>query len=340
MRVRRKRDAILLVVICVTAINLHPTFKETKAFILDPFFTLDARGFTTRHMDYLHLMKVQLRRIGISLRLQLHNWFDVSFQKELIDFPDFDVQIMEIPNNISSDPFLLDFFTENGSCNYAGYETSIDWDDDLETGKNEWFIQTGYQMTPNDSQERINLCWEWQHYLLDEILPCLPLFTQKNNQSYFDVLFFNMREVRAETGSRSFTPLVPEKTVGLVVRKAISYAINREEIRRVVLGADYEVIHHPINPFMTEWLNPNSIQYCHDFSVAWYFMNVAGYDISCTYDFNGWDGWPDWRDVCNSNPNTINVTGFNLLLALGVLSVLSTAYYFIRRKKTKSSRVN
>lgn len=335
----RNKKTIVFVLIVLISIS-SVSYFITKTESIEPLFALKARGLNSRHMDYLNLIKQHLARIGILLVIEYFNLSEVGFLGTLLAFRDFDLQIVEFPCYAFDNPFNPELYSENGSLNLAGYHTSMDWDDELGTGRNEWYIQTGSLMEPNNSQERINLSWEWQHYMMDEILPCLPLFTQRNNRSSYEILIFNMREVRPLIGSRQLCPEFPSKTKGLALRKAISYGINREEIRRVVLGDEYEIIHHPINPALEDWLNPNIFKFCYNKQVAGNYLFLPGWYLG-TRNFGGYDRWPDWEDVCSNNPGTISVDGFSVELMSFCIALCSVIYFpftLKRRKKEKGKK--
>lgn len=312
---RNKKTIVFALILLISFSSVSYLIPKTES--IDPFFTLVARGFNSRHMDYLNLMKQQLARIGINLDVHFFNWSEVKILSNLLILRDMDLMIVDIFDIWELDPFLSDFFTENGSMNFIGYKTEVDWDDKLGTGKNEWYIENGLEMISNDSQEQINHCWEWQHYMMNELLPCLPLFTPKNNHSSYELLFYNIYDRRPVIGGNEPSPTFPEYSQGLSVRKALSYAINREEIRRVVLGDDYEVIHHPTNPSLDEWLNPNVIQYCYNLNAARSFLTSAGYSIL-------WCGnppvyevppWTNWEYYCTEN-TSLNISGYRYLVTI------------------------
>lgn len=305
----------------------------------DPFFTLIAVGFTPEHMDILNLMRQHLLEVNINLGLIHEDNPDVDITK----IWNFDLMLVEFGNNsiienqyeLTKDPFFADFFSENGTINLSGYETSLDWVNELGTGRNEWYIQTGMQMTPNDSQDRINLCWEWQHYMMDEILPCFPLFSHKGDNSSFQMLVFNLRETRYILGNLELCPEYPYKAKGLAIRKAISYGINREEIRRVVLGDDYEILHHPINPSSSEWLNPDIFRFCYNYQVASNYAFLPGYALGI-HNYGGYHRWPDWELVCYGTPTpTISVDGFRFEIASICIIISSVIYSYFRLIKRK-----
>ena len=336
---RNKKTIVFALILLISFSSASYFIPKTES--IDPFFTLVAVGSTPTHMDYLNLIKQQLKFIGVNIDIKLQ---DFSWQPpELLAFRDFDLQILEIKNESYFDPFFSDFYRENGSYNLFGYHTSMDWDDELNTGRNEWYIKSGQQMILNDTQEQKEFCWEWQNYLMDKILPCLPLFTRLDDNSTFEILVFNTREVRPVIGNRDPAPGYYEYSIGNLIRKAISYAINREEIRRVVLGEDYKIIDHPINPFLGNWCNPNIIRYCHDIDVARRYFTSAGYDVGCGHlDPNYVDTFPDWSNwdaVCSRNdPNkpTIDVAGFTLVitcLAVSTTKIAFTTFHFKRKRK-------
>ncbi len=336
---KRYKKTIVFVLISLISINSVSYFTP-KTESIDPMFFLEAKCYKTKHLDYLNLIKQQLARIGIHLIIEYVNLSEIGFLGGLIAFRDFDFEIIEFPCSAFDNPFNPELYSENGSLNLAVYHTSMDWDTELGTGRNEWYIQTGLQMTPNNSQERLNLCWDWQHYLMDDILPCLPLFAHKNDSSSLELLVFNLREVRPILGNRSPCVGYPAKSMGLGWRKAISYAINREEIKRVALGDDYEIIHHPINPTNKSWLNPNGVKYCHDLTATRDFMDTVGLGCWAPGPYIGYGRWPRWEDVCAKNLTTIKSPGFEVLCAVIVLIILSQVFLINRLKTLKEKKAN
>jgi len=328
---KNKKTVVLISIIIISLCFSSKEIPNVES--IDPFFTLRAGYLTIQQLECLNLARQQLIRIGINLEFVFYNLTD--YLGKLCSGPEYDLLIQKFYIPSESDPFMSPIFDENGSLNLAGYHTSMDWDESLGEGRNEWFIQTGIEMTPNDSQERINHCWEWQHYMMGEILPVLPLFTEKENHSTIEFLFFNMREVRPHTGSREAAPGFPSKTKGLLIRKAISYAINLEEIRRVVIGDDHEIFYHPTNPNMGEWLSPNSFRYCYNLDYANSLMRAAGYDY-------GWCGqssepfeYLEWEEICSNYPSSISVVGFDLLITLSALIALPISYCIYKKQKKK-----
>ncbi len=342
----RNKKAVIL--ICLVIISTFSISKISETESIDPFFTLFAIGSTPIHRDILFMLKHQLAFIGINLDV-FNMEYDHLFDPNLTVMNDYDLVILEFNNDtnvrylddIGNDPFFAELYSENGTITTTGYETSLDWDEGLGTGINEWYIQTGLQMTPNGSQERINLCWQWQNYMMDDILPCLPLFAHKNDSSSLQLLVYNLREARPVIGNRQPCPGFPAKSIGLGIRKAISFAINREEIKRLVLGDDYEISHHPINPTNKSWLNPNGVKYCHDLIAAEQLMKTTGYWGGWTPGpYIGYGSWPDWKDVCAKNLITRSSPGFEVFCVIAVLIVLSQVFLIKRLKILKEKKAN
>ena len=166
--------------------------RETKS--VAPAFTLIAKT----HQEglgpiYLNYVKTYLERIGINLEIHLQDW--PTFVGELIAFRDFDICYVGLTDS-RSDPDFTGVYNENGSLNLFGYHTSMDWDENLGTGINEWYIREGAVILPPNSEERVQHYWAWQRYLMNEIVPCLPMFTKTD----FTVNYVNLVDFSAEEG--------------------------------------------------------------------------------------------------------------------------------------------
>jgi ABC-type transport system substrate-binding protein len=164
---------VILALFVVSAFATQP--KATKA--IDPFFTLVAKtnGGGTRP-DYLNFLRQHLARIGIDVNVIIQDW--PTFVGELIAFRDFDICYVGLSGG-GADPDFTGVYDENGSLNLFGYDTSMDWDDDLNTGLNEWYMKQGTLIMPPDSEERVQHYWDWEQYMMDKINPLLPTFAPK-----------------------------------------------------------------------------------------------------------------------------------------------------------------
>ncbi|MBK5114830.1 MAG: hypothetical protein KGD59_11680 [Candidatus Heimdallarchaeota archaeon] len=330
----KKRYAMNLFIIAFIICSLGTSITTNEVDSVHYNFTLIAKtnGGGTRP-DILNILKQQLVPLGINLEIIVQDW--PTFVGEFINFRDFDLCYISLSGG-GVDPDFTGVYDENGSLNLFGYHTSMDWDEEIGTGRNEWYIQTGSEMISNGSQNQKEFCWEWQFYLMDDILPCLPLFTHKNDSSSLQILIFNLREERPILGRQHPCPGYPSKPSNLAVKKAICYAINREEIRRVVFGVDYEITHHPVNPTNKSWLNPNIFKFCHNLQVGRAYMNVAGYGCGMPSNY-GYDRWPDWEDVCGNNPTTISVEGFSLEIICISITLLSAVNLLCLTKRKRDA---
>jgi ABC-type transport system substrate-binding protein len=70
-------------------------------------------------------------------------------------------------------------------------------------------------------------------------------------------LGYNTLESKSIIGNRTAAPGNPSMSVGLAIRKAISYAIDRNEINQVLHGGEYKIHDYPLYPHLGKWLFPD-----------------------------------------------------------------------------------
>lgn len=155
-------------------INSHPNSYSLTNDKNDTFFTLDAMTNEGVRADYLYFLKDALAEIGIDLNVSILTW--PEFVMQLIAYRDFDICYVGLTGD-GADPDMTGFYNENGSLNLFGYDTSMDYNETLGTGLNEWYIDQGNQIMPPGSEERVQHYWEWEQYLMDEILQLVPTHT-------------------------------------------------------------------------------------------------------------------------------------------------------------------
>jgi len=106
----------------------------------------------------------------------------------------------------------------------------------------------------------------------------------KNIQSgsSFQIGFFgfNMRESRLKMGDRTPCDFEPTISKGLALRKAISFAVNRDQINNVIHNGNNSIVHWPIYSKLGFWCNPNIIRYDYNLILAEYYLALAGYGNS------------------------------------------------------------
>ncbi|MBD3189322.1 MAG: hypothetical protein GF308_01695 [Candidatus Heimdallarchaeota archaeon] len=176
MNFRTLKLKIYVVVISVLISTSFIANRPKKISALEPFFTLVGRA-PTYYLDYMLFLKQHLARIGIDLDVVV---MDCPFSlKHLMSFPYFDICYFPLVKAASYPSNFSLLYSQNSSFNLFGYQTSMDYNETLGTGQNEWYLKQGTKIIPPHSQEHIEHYWRWQEYLMDEILPCLPSFSKK-----------------------------------------------------------------------------------------------------------------------------------------------------------------
>ncbi|MHA1213080.1 MAG: ABC transporter substrate-binding protein, partial [Candidatus Heimdallarchaeota archaeon] len=182
--IRSKRISIVLTgMLCTLIIVSSFSTQSVSSDYFEPYFTLVAKtnGGGTRP-DHLNLLKQQLERININLDVVVLDW--PTFVAELISYRNFDICYVGLSGS-GKDPMFTNVYSENGSLNLFGYHTSMDWDEELGTGKNEWYMEQGNLIMPPNSQERVQHYWDWEQYMMDKICPLAPTFTPSDYMAYW-----------------------------------------------------------------------------------------------------------------------------------------------------------
>jgi ABC-type transport system substrate-binding protein len=129
---------------------------------------------------------------------------------------------------------------------------------------------------------------------------------------------YNMREERPVLGSREPALLDPSFTKGLCIRKAISYAMNREEMNNIIHGGEFEIVNHPIYQKHGVWCNPDIIVYNHDLDEAQKYMNKAGGDL-----YGSW-----------TPSNNISI----ISIISGIITVFTATTWILKAKKKENKK--
>ncbi|MGC9779727.1 MAG: hypothetical protein HZR80_10835 [Candidatus Heimdallarchaeota archaeon] len=131
-KISEKKIAVFVVLLLAVPLIVQ---KDTKQATIEPFFSLVAIACSSSYgMDYLNLIKQQVARIGITIDVVVFDW--TVFGQEFLIYRDYDLLFYEF-NDMPYDPYYSEAYSENGSLNMFGYHTSMDWDDELQTGRNE-----------------------------------------------------------------------------------------------------------------------------------------------------------------------------------------------------------
>jgi len=136
--------------------------------------------------EFLYILHDELLDIGINLTVITQDW--PTFAGELLAFRDFDICYYDLTGGEGGDPDFNGLYNEEGFLNLFGYDTSMDWDEDPGTGINEWYMQQGKFIVPPDSGERIQHYWDWEQYLMTNLLPMQPTFASKDYTAYWSGL--------------------------------------------------------------------------------------------------------------------------------------------------------
>ncbi|MHA1352032.1 MAG: ABC transporter substrate-binding protein [Candidatus Heimdallarchaeaceae archaeon] len=164
---------------------------------------------------------------------------------------------------------------------------------------------------------------------------------QSKLQNYVNFMGFNLRRpfIGGDDNYIFLTELgYEEYTKALAVRKAIAYAINRQEINNELHYGEYFISHSPIYPARTYWYYNDIIKYNYELAIAWKWMELAGY-----YQSKLTETEPTEKTTI-SEP-TSNTTGqgtitlkltypFNFLLAFIVLAIFP-AYVKFKYKRRR-----
>jgi len=183
---KRTRKAITcLLVGVIIGISIFSNCHVNKVESINPFFTLvfKTNGGGVRP-DYGNLLRQHLARIGIDVKVIIQDW--PTYVGEIIAFRDFDIIYTGFESGTLDPPSYqsyYDCYDENATLNLFGYDTSLDWDDELGAGLNEWYLKQMASITPPNSEERIQLYWDWEQYFMDKICPMIPTFIPKTYEA-------------------------------------------------------------------------------------------------------------------------------------------------------------
>ncbi|MFW9923713.1 MAG: ABC transporter substrate-binding protein [Candidatus Thorarchaeota archaeon] len=183
---RKTKTSIVIVItlsfLIISGLSSQPPITSA----IEPFFTLVAKTDEGGvRPDYINFLKQQVARIGINVDFIVQDW--PTFVGELIAFRNFDICYVSL-SRMGMDPNPTGIYNENGSLNIFGYNTDMDWNETLGTGTNEWYMKQGLLIMPPDGEERVHHYWAWEQYLMDKILPCVPLFAPQR----YDVCWSNL----------------------------------------------------------------------------------------------------------------------------------------------------
>ena len=197
-------------------------------------------------------------------------------------FNPFGTGLFELTSADKSVETILNVFPECWWLNNTiTSDPDLNWDErfgDFSGGLDQLRIKhlsSPYEILAEFEHGRIDIAdVSFDHNKRDSYLLNSDFAIQSKIKQYFGFVGYNMRPVRPVVGNAEPWGPDPSITKGLAVRKAISYAIDREEINQIVHGGDYTLTDHPIYAAMGVWCNPNIIRYNHDLDKALTYMQV------------------------------------------------------------------
>jgi len=142
----------VLVIVGLFIISGVSVVNSNKVTGEKPFFTLVARPMLPHStMNYYNLITNQLAKIGINVDILVCDCPMTTFPT-VTKHGYTDLVVVELDME-RFNPTLMRMFSENGSFNSFGYHTSMDWDEQLGTGKNQWYIEQLYSTLPPESEQ-------------------------------------------------------------------------------------------------------------------------------------------------------------------------------------------
>ena len=156
-------------------------------------------------------------------------------------------------------------------------------------------------------------------YFREEIEQNENWILQSDLYNYLSFIAFNVQPSNEILGDLAHCEKNTTLSKGLAIRKAICYAINKEEINKIVHNGEYKLIHHPIYPKLGIWCNPNIIKYTFDIEIAKIYMEMAGYKFP----------------VYNNQTKPVRLWIYILvsIIYLIIISMLIFGLFFTQRKK-------
>lgn len=185
---KRKKIAVivLLTLMLFTIVQItpyHAEIIENKILL-----TMSSDYYLTPCPDLMVFIQDQLKQINIDVDIIVFNtppWFyeikPKYFRLHDLYLVQFDLSELK--------PDFSNLYSENGSSNLWGYDSSYDFNKSSNRGLNEYYLNQIKEFYLYNRDESLNSCYLWQDYLMDQILPCVPLLEEYDYQVYWDNLF-------------------------------------------------------------------------------------------------------------------------------------------------------
>ena len=170
-----KRNQIFVVILLVSNVIIS-CFLQNNSIVISNDNSITLKAIIRENdgsEEFFLIIKNTLSKIGINLDIEILSFYE--FLIEILTTKNYDLGFFYFLNS-ANDPDMIDVYNEDGTMNIFCYNSTMDYSVEYDMGTNEWFLQHGLEITPINSTERINHYWDWQEYLMNEILPCQPIY--------------------------------------------------------------------------------------------------------------------------------------------------------------------
>ncbi|NHJ48521.1 MAG: hypothetical protein FK733_12120 [Asgard group archaeon] len=190
---RKKIPIITIILLSLIGSNLTISLISSNPIPITkskpPQITLKAIALIDRiSPHYVNVLSNHLNRIYITLDIEYLNRSE--FYNQLYNEHDFDIFCMDLILD-KSDVDFSNLYSSEGFYNIFGYDPMMDYLEFHEMGLNDLYLKEG-TFLPINSEESIEHYWNWQNYLMSDILPLKPLFTYEEiSASWSNLMGFN-----------------------------------------------------------------------------------------------------------------------------------------------------
>ncbi|NHJ48526.1 MAG: hypothetical protein FK733_12145 [Asgard group archaeon] len=287
----RRKIVVYLLIIVVLNIGFIAYIPEIKP-AATTYFTLVAKVPSSNPVaiDCMEFIKRDIAEIGINLDIIIED--DNEFYATIYGPRDFDLTYLEL-SDISLSEMINLLFRENSTLNLWGYDITMDYSETFGTGKNEWFIEQFNSILPINSQDRHEICWEWQFYLMNELLPFVPLFGQYDYIVYHDNLngFNFTNDLEQSWGKMGWDGLHPGQTSTNEINIADNSWIDLNPLFYTDDSSE-KIINFCLDKLITI---DNELDTCPMIAKNWNWVDNYTLDIEIREGIN----WPDYDSFTN-----------------------------------------
>ena len=287
--------------------DLYADFWHRMNFEMLPEFFLNSSAWET----YVSYTSGGVKCWGIhSDMLLTPQWIDYSNSafgcgKYMLDY-----YISHSKTVLQKSPYWMGYGIKDGAPHDLDIQTiNVRVIPDESAALAEFKAGTLDKMPLDDFDDEVQPMSENPHYVV-----------QSKLYPYFDFIAFNLQR-EPIGGTNNFIwltePGKEEYTVGVAIRKAISYAIDKVEINERINVLSRVISDSPICPYTSYYYYDDIIKYRRDLTSAWEWMEAAGYnqvDLLTGYTFTSYDEPPETTTVTNTETITVtetNTTSFS-----------------------------